>query len=136
VLGAPLIIGSDIRNLSSAALRTLSNEAAIRINQDALAARPFLVSKGTAGQGWQVWARPLSGGDVAVALLNLGDAAAVIEYALESVCEQCSRGAMALDVWTNKTTAISSGSTHQRAVSPHSTTLLRLKPAPPVRSAV
>jgi alpha-galactosidase len=131
VLGAPLIIGSDIRNLSSAALRTLSNEAAININQDALAARPFLVSKGTVAQGWQVWARPLGGGDVAVALLNLGDVATVIEYTLGDFCEKCSRGAVALDIWTNKTTAISTPfSIQQRTVSPHSTVLLRLKPAP------
>ena len=37
VLAAPLIIGSDIRHLDAAALATLSNTDAIKINQDPLA---------------------------------------------------------------------------------------------------
>jgi len=134
VLGAPLIIGSDILNLSATALHTLSNPAAIAINQDPLVARPFIVSKADEGMH-QVWARPLSGGDVAVALLNLGDGAQSIGFDLINVCEACSKGAMATDVWTGKVVKIThlpqSNSDHTVNVPPHATVLLRLKGAPP-----
>ena len=43
--GAPLIIGSDVRNLSSFALATLSNQDAIAINQDPLMDQPRLILK-------------------------------------------------------------------------------------------
>jgi alpha-galactosidase len=46
VLAAPLILGADVRTLSPTALATLTNKAAIAINQDEAALPPRLIHKG------------------------------------------------------------------------------------------
>lgn len=69
ILAAPLILGSDPRVLSPGAISMLENPQAIAIDQDPLGAQGGLMQQlGTA----QVWAKPLSNGDRAVALLNRG----------------------------------------------------------------
>jgi hypothetical protein len=70
VVAAPLILGSDPRALSPAEVSMLENQQVIAIDQDPLGAQGQLVEQ--QGNG-QVWVKPLSGGDRAVALLNRGD---------------------------------------------------------------
>ena len=50
ILQAPLIIGSDLRHVSDIALATLSNKAAIAINQDPAAILPKVVAKTNTSQ--------------------------------------------------------------------------------------
>ena len=88
------------------------------------------------GPGWrqqqQVWARQLHGGAVAVGLLNLDETAVDMEFDLVDVCDACSHGATALDVWDGSHTEIKTDKTYvghfQTTVKPHEAVLLRLQP--------
>jgi alpha-galactosidase len=141
ILGAPLIIGSDVRALSPTALATLSNEKAIAINQDALAARPRLLEKSNDPQNaHQIWARPLQNGDFAVALINTGDRSVDITLRLHDiVCANCRPKATLVDVWASDENTLGSsgpptaveaeGTYTAKGVRSHETVLLRATPS-------
>jgi alpha-galactosidase len=70
-MGAPLIIGGDVRNMDEACRQLLQNRALIGINQDADNRPPFKVNS-----YWDecfTLARLLEGGDMAVAAFNFHD---------------------------------------------------------------
>lgn len=70
MMAAPLIMGNDLRNVPDDAKAILLNEEVIAVDQDPLGQMGLRVSpKGDT----EVWARNLSNGDVAVALLNKGE---------------------------------------------------------------
>jgi alpha-galactosidase len=72
MLAAPLIAGNDLRSMADEIKQVLTNREVIAIDQDKLGKQGFRVSK----EGrTEVWAKPLAGGDVAVALFNRGDKA-------------------------------------------------------------
>ena len=73
---APLIAGNDLRSMSDSTRAILTNPEVIAVDQDSLGAQGYLVW--TDGPSLQVWARKLSGGARAVALLNRADTAARI----------------------------------------------------------
>ena len=83
IMAAPLIIGSDIRNLSKHAMDTLTNADVISINQDVFARHPFAVpvtsssSSLSSSSSFNVlaWGRKLleKGVMVALAIVNLSD---------------------------------------------------------------
>ena len=78
VMSAPLIIGSDVRSLSTAAMATLSNQHAIEINQDPFVRHPFEIAivQPKAEDGNIVgWGRRLhkDGKTVALAAVDLRD---------------------------------------------------------------
>ena len=142
ILAAPLILGSDIRNLSTTALATLSNREAIAINQDSAALPPRLIVKRSAPaakEPYQVWARELHNGDVAIAMINTGNVTSIdiTVQLVDVVCTSCKREAMVTDVWAGDQTIGSRGppapidvtdSYTAKGVRPHETVLLRLAP--------
>lgn len=70
MMAAPLIMGNDLRAVPDDAKAILLNEEVIAVDQDPLGQMGLrMTPKGTT----EVWARNLSNGDVAVALLNKGD---------------------------------------------------------------
>ena len=75
MLAAPLLAGNDVRNMSAATKDILCNREVIAIDQDKLGHQAHRVSK---DGDKEVWARPLAGGDWAVALFNLGESPASI----------------------------------------------------------
>jgi alpha-galactosidase len=126
VLGAPLIVGSDIRHMDAFTLETLGNADAIAISQDARFARPRTLN-GTAAQGdarGAVWARDLLGGDAAVALLNLGAAPLALGLNLTQLGWAAGAAGSVLDVWS-KVRARVDGPTFSAVVPPFTATLLR-----------
>lgn len=73
ILALPLIMGNDLRAVSEESRALLLNPGMIAINQDPEGrAGMRLGGAGAADAPTQVWFRPLSGGDVAVALYNRG----------------------------------------------------------------
>merc|ERR1719238_1892565 len=70
IMKAPLILGNNIPDESSATFSVISNKEAIAINQDPLGIQARRVA-GTKGQ-LEVWVGPLSGGCFAAALFNRG----------------------------------------------------------------
>ena len=125
---APLIIGSDLRNLSKTALATLSNKRAIAVNQDPAAYPPRLVAKVNGHNGaHQIWVRPMQNGDVAAALINTGSAAIDLTLELRGVlCVACGDAAMVDDLWGTDPPVLATGAYTAKGVRPHETVLLRL----------
>jgi alpha-galactosidase len=69
ILAAPLLVGNDPRTMTSDIKQILLNREVLAINQDALGKQGRrLVQNGTI----EIWAKPLTGGAVAVALFNRG----------------------------------------------------------------
>jgi alpha-galactosidase len=69
IVAAPLILGSDPRELSPATIKMLTNRSVIAIDQDRLGIQGTVVGHHRAAQ---IWVKPLIGGARAVAILNRG----------------------------------------------------------------
>src|SRR5262245_55624627 len=82
MMAAPLIIGTDLRKASADTLSILGNREIIALDQDPLGKQATVVSD-TAGR--MVFAKPLSNGDVAVALYNSTDTLAVVSTPAKDV---------------------------------------------------
>jgi alpha-galactosidase len=67
ILAAPLLAGNDLREMSPGVAAILLNKEAIAVHQDQDGKQGRRISK--SGEQ-EVWARPLSGGELAVALFN------------------------------------------------------------------
>ena len=78
LMRSPLMIGCDVRNMSEAAKKILTNRSLIAINQDPDCNAPFTVNCTTNAPEAIVIARFLTNGDIALGLFNMGDALAPI----------------------------------------------------------
>jgi hypothetical protein len=76
IMAAPLISSTDLTKISPAALAILSNSDVIAVDQDTAGVQGHIVQF---GETYDVLAKPLSNGDVAVVLYNKGSAAKKIE---------------------------------------------------------
>ncbi len=75
MMAAPMISSTDLTKLSPGALAALGNKDVIAVDQDPLGVQGRIVAQGT---GYDVLAKPLAGGDRAVALFNSSDSARTI----------------------------------------------------------
>ncbi|MFI9489740.1 NPCBM/NEW2 domain-containing protein [Promicromonospora sp. NPDC052451] len=141
VAAAPLVISSDPRTLSRESLDILLDDDVLAIDQDPLGVQGTRV--GPAGTT-ETWAKPLTDGSVAVALLNRGDRAAEVATTARDLGLR-GRAFEVLDTWTDARTQ--SAGTIRAAVPAHGAALLRVTPsradgaprlvaAPPVFTAV
>lgn len=74
-LASPLLISTDVPNLSPQALAILSNKDIIAVDQDSLGRQGTIVASSA---DYDVLDKPLAGGDHAVVLFNKGDTARTI----------------------------------------------------------
>nr|BFF21233.1 NPCBM/NEW2 domain-containing protein [Promicromonospora thailandica] len=125
VAAAPLIISSDPRTLSDASMDILLDEDVLAIDQDRLGVQGTRV--GPAGTT-ETWAKPLTDGSVAVALLNRGDAPTEVSTTARDLGLR-GRSFEVLDTWTDARTQ--SAGTVRAAVPAHGAALLRVTPARP-----
>jgi alpha-galactosidase len=120
MIGAPLIAGNDIRSMTPQIREILTNEDAIAVDQDALGKGGQRISQ----QGdTEVWAKPLSNGDYAVALFNRGESEADIWLKWSAI----GLGAKAAvrDLWLHKSLGtVADG--FQTKVGPHGVALIRV----------
>jgi alpha-galactosidase len=124
IVAAPLILGSDPRALSNATIRMLENRQVIAIDQDPLG----IQGKVIAGHGsGQVWSKPLSGGDVAVALLNRGSLPLRISTTAPQAGLPAATAYAVDDLW--KHTAKTTRGAISADVPPDSAELYRVAPA-------
>ena len=70
MMASPLLSGNDVRDMTSVTLETLTNPEIIAINQDVLGRQAERVIR---HDKYDVWAKPLSDGSVAVMCLNRFD---------------------------------------------------------------
>ena len=120
MMASPLVATNDVRNMNTEANRILLNDEMIAIDQDALGKQ---ADKKTANDSWEVFGKPLSNGDYAVAVLNRSGAAQTTninfsDLGLEGKYE-------IRDVWQHK--IIGKGKSWKGAVQSHETKVFRLK---------
>ncbi|KAH7689999.1 alpha-galactosidase protein [Dioscorea alata] len=96
---APLLIGCDVRSMSSETKDILGNSEVIAVNQDGLGVQGRKVKS---NNGLEVWAGALSGGRVAVVLLNRSGSQASITANWSDIGLQSSQ-AEVRDLWKHST---------------------------------
>jgi alpha-galactosidase len=120
ILAAPLLAGNDLSKMDDTTKSILMNKDVIAVDQDALGKQGDRV--GAAGM-FEVWMKPLTGGDKAVALFNRGTAAHPITVQLASVGFNGS--AHARDLWLHKDLGTVNRS-YTATVPSHGVVMLRL----------
>jgi alpha-galactosidase len=124
MVAAPLILGSDPRALSPAAIAMLKNPEVIAVDQDPRGIQGRVVEQHGSGQ---VWSKPLAGGAVAVALLNRGTAPLRISTSVRRVGLAGAKAYTVRDLWAHRSTR--PGARISAAVPPDSVVLYRVSPA-------
>jgi alpha-galactosidase len=132
MLASPLILGNDVRKMSAATQRILTNKAVIAINQDKLGIQAWRFMQ--SGQ-LEYWAKPLANDEWAVMILNRSAQAAPVSYQWSDARINDDTNKRVLDTgktvfnwteaWTGKT-----GDTSKKLESklaPHGVLVLRLK---------
>jgi alpha-galactosidase len=121
MLAAPLLIGCDMTRLDEFTTAILSNDEALDIDQDPLGHEADLVSRDSDNR--EVWARPLSDGTWAVALLNGMDYDTKITADLSKIGI---KGAQKVrDLWLHQDVGTFDGS-YTTLVPSHCTVLLKI----------
>jgi alpha-galactosidase len=70
MLAAPLIAGNDLSNMTKETISVLTNKALIAVDQDRLGRQGYLIEN---DEYFQIFLKPLSGGDTAICLFNRGE---------------------------------------------------------------
>ena len=100
MLASPLLAGNDLPNMKPEIKAILTNRDVIAINQDALGRQ---ASRVYADGEVEVWTRPLSGGAMAVAILNAGsDRVSTHPFHLNLEMIGLHGTQQAKDLWTGK----------------------------------
>jgi alpha-galactosidase len=120
-MAAPLISSTDVSNLSPAALSILGNRAIIAVDQDPLGVQGSVVQS---GNGYDVLAKPLANGDVAVVLFNQGDTAQTITTTANRAGLTGGGPYRLTDLVTGKRTATTG--TIAASVAPHASVMYRV----------
>jgi alpha-galactosidase len=126
VMAAPLLIGTDLRRATPQTMNILLNRDVIAVDQDPLGRQGVQIAN---VGGHHVFAKPLAGGDVAVALFNETDRAAVLSTAaIAAGLPASTRGYTVTDLWSKRVT--SSGGTIAAGVPGHGTAMFRISATP------
>ncbi|RSM64750.1 hypothetical protein DMB66_19105 [Actinoplanes sp. ATCC 53533] len=131
MLAAPLIMGADVRNVDQKYIDILGNPDIVAVDQDALGKQGVKVRD---DGNYEVFAKPLANGDVAVALLNRSDTAArIATTAAEAGLPAAAPGYLIKDLWTKQLSQ--SAATVSASVPAHGTAMLRVAAAPATGAA-
>jgi alpha-galactosidase len=122
MLAAPLMAGNDVRDMSESVKQILLNREVIAIDQDKAGKQAARVWK---GGDQEIWTRPLSGDDRAIALFNRGkDAASItLKWADAGFSKSPAR---ARDLWLHTDVALR-GASYTAEVPSHGVVLLRVR---------
>ena len=110
LLGSPLMIGCDVRNINKETFDILSNEELIKINQDADCRQVFKLSL-YSGNNIKAYARNLENGDIAVGFFNLTDNKVTVKFLLDELGLPISTGKTLEmhEVWNGETVTVKNG---------------------------
>jgi alpha-galactosidase len=123
MLSAPLLAGNDLRSMTPAIQRILTNRAVIAIDQDPLGAEATRLSQqGNA----DVWVKRLANGDRAVMLLNRGGTPLSVSTTAQAAGLPAAGAYGVRDLWTNSVTE--SAGTIAATVPAMSAVLVRVTP--------
>ncbi|CAL5407575.1 unnamed protein product [Camellia sinensis] len=102
LMKAPLLIGCDVRNMTAETFELLSNKEVIAVNQDPLGVQGRKVHVAGTNDCCQVWAGPLTGQRLAVALWNRCSKAATITAAWGALELESSTSVSVRDLWKHQ----------------------------------
>lgn len=127
LLGSPLFIGCDLREIDDATLNILKNKEVIAINQDAGCRQVMELHPLWAPQ-IKAYARYLENGDIAVGFFNLSEKEQLLRYEFEELGVQESTGKtlMLHDVWSGEEFRLKNCSVW-RNMKPYETLLFRCR---------
>jgi alpha-galactosidase len=125
MLAAPLMISDNMTTMSKAALQTVTNKQVIAIDQDPAGIQGAEVS--FSGNG-EVWAKPMTNGNVAIAFLNRGSTPVSLSTTASLVGLATAVRYSISNVWGGQNYTVAGGS-FSATVPASSTVLLRVKPA-------
>jgi len=97
ITGSPILIGTDIRNFTAIMKELIINTEVLAVNQDykSVGGDYYKVCDGK----YNVWARKLSTGQIAVAIPNYGDSAATIEVCFGDLFGNTVQNMAVRDIW-------------------------------------
>lgn len=119
---APLLIGTDVTNMSKATLTTLTNKDVIAVNQDPLGIQAKLVP--SAPSDLLVWAGPLSGDCHVLLAVNMKETPIDITVDLSWAA---SGAVQVKELWSGKSFGTRRGTMHFKAVGGHDNVMLVLE---------
>lgn len=124
LFAAPLMVGTDLSTMDEHTHSLLTNERAIRIDQDPLGIQG--TRDAVLGEG-EVWSKRLVGGECAVILFNRGETPTTIETTVETTDTPVETARYAVsDVWSGDEWT-TDGSLHA-TVDPHDVAMFRVTP--------
>lgn len=123
LLNAPLIAGNDLRDMSESTREILTDRDLIAVNQDWAGTQGHKVRDDGAQE---VWAKPMSDGSVAVALLNRARTNATVSIPAEQLGLPSASHYRLRNLWSD--TESTSTGTVRGAVGAHSAVVLRVWP--------
>ena len=134
IFASPLMIGCDIRNMDAETEKILTNKDVIAVNQDERGAQPYIANEvwlKAHNAGSPVIARLMNNGDIAVAMFNLSDEKARVDFRGDQLgLSRSTRVRLfARDLWSGEEFEIHNY-TYCTQAEPHSCTLLRVKIVP------
>ena len=121
IMAAPLLIGSDLRKVSPENFDVLRNAEVIAIDQDTKGVQGKVLSN---QDGHWIFAKPLSNGDVAVALFNQTSANATISTTAADAGLPQSFGYGLRDLWAHRD--FQTAGRISAVVAPHATVMFRV----------
>jgi alpha-galactosidase len=124
LMAAPLMAGNDIRSMSSETRDILTNKEAIAVDQDPLGRQGRRVKR---TGDTEVWAKEMSDGSRAVALLNRGSTETRITLAWTDIGYPAHLGAAVRDLWEHKNLDHAKGN-FSASVPSHGVAMLLIRP--------
>ncbi|HET6569742.1 MAG TPA: glycoside hydrolase family 27 protein [Rhodothermales bacterium] len=124
MLAAPLMAGNDLRNMPDETRMILTNKDVIAIDQDPLGKQAHRASR---RDGIETWVKPLSGGNWAVALLNLKDQAQAVTVDWSRY--DIGAGYQLRDLWKHQHVG-DTGEDFHADIPPHGVVVLKLEKRP------
>lgn len=110
LMGSPLMIGCDIRNMNEETHRILNNKELIKINQDKDCRQVFKLPN-IWNDNVKIYARNLENGDIAVGMFNFGGGKAAVRMTIDElgIPESTDRTLKLENVWDDETVTVTNG---------------------------
>ena len=132
IMASPLLIGTDLMNINNDSLEILLNEEAIAVNQDVLGIGGHRLGNQNVN-GSEVWFKTLSGGNVAIVLLNRADPGVLMDVMVNfmdvGINMSSVEGVVVRDLWLHEDVGNYTGDNYTgKNINGHDCQMLKLLP--------
>ncbi|PIN08187.1 Alpha-D-galactosidase (melibiase) [Handroanthus impetiginosus] len=128
LMKAPLLIGCEVRNMTAETYEILTNEEVIAVNQDPLGIQGRKAHTDGPDDCYQIWAGPLSGQRLVVALWNRCSEPATITAKWGAIGLESSASYSVRDLWKHEFVSQNSVTSFSAQVEPHGCEMYVLAP--------